>query len=177
VSNDPAKRPVAAPAAATAGILLALALIALGIAGVQHASASAGWISESSWLGWFATKAEVLRPADWMTYAGIAAALIGLWLIATALSPRRPTHLAVGDQDIWIRPGDLARLAADTARTTSEVSSASSKSTRRTVKLTATAVTPDTVELTRTLSTAIADRLHPVQPPPRIRVHVTPEEL
>ncbi|MGC4942288.1 DUF6286 domain-containing protein [Kribbella sp. DT2] len=177
MNNNPAKRPVAAPAAATAGILLALALIALGVAGVQHASASAGWINESSWLDWIATKAEVLRPADWMTYAGIAAALIGIWLIATALTPRRPTHLAVGDEDIWIRPGDLARLAADTARTTSEVSSASAKSTRRAVKLTATAVTPDTVQLVQSLNTAIATRLQSVQPPPRIRVHVTPEEL
>ncbi len=177
MSNQSSKRPVAAPAAATAGLLLALAVIALGIAGVQHASSSAGWINESSWLDWIATKAEVLRPADWMTYAGIAAAVIGLWLIATALKPRRPTHLAVGDADIWIRPGDLARLAADTARTTSEVSTASSKSNRRTVKVTATAVTADTVQLTQSLNTAITNRLQPVQPSPRIRVHVTPEEL
>jgi hypothetical protein len=177
VSNQSAKRPVAAPAAATAGLLLALAVIALGIAGVQHASASAGWINESSWLDWIAGKAEVLRPADWMTYAGIAAAVIGLWLIATALSPRRPTHLAVGDADIWIRPGDLARLAADTARSTSEVSTASAKSTRRSVKLTATAVTPETVQLVQSLNAAVATRLQPVQPTPRIRVHVTPEEL
>nr|WP_238357238.1 DUF6286 domain-containing protein [Kribbella italica] len=110
-------------------------------------------------------------------YAGIPAALIGIWLIATALTPRRATHLAVGDADVWIRPGDLARLAADTARATSEVSSASSKSNRRTVKLTATAVTPDTAQLTQSLDTAIATRLQPVRPSPRIRVHVTPEEL
>ncbi|GAB3823266.1 DUF6286 domain-containing protein [Kribbella italica] len=177
MSNQSTKRPVAAPAAATAGLLLALAVIALGVAGVQHASSSAGWISESSWLDWIAGKAEVLRPADWMMYAGIPAALIGIWLIATALTPRRATHLAVGDADVWIRPGDLARLAADTARATSEVSSASSKSNRRTVKLTATAVTPDTAQLTQSLDTAIATRLQPVRPSPRIRVHVTPEEL
>lgn len=171
------KRPVAAPAAATAGIFLALALIALGVAGAQHAFSAAGWTSESSWLDWIATKAEVLVPADWMTYAGVAAALLGIWLIATALTPRRATHLAVGDQDVWIRPGDLARLAADTARSTSEISAASAKSTRRTVKLTATAVTADTTELTQSLNSAVAERLQLVQPAPRIRVHVTPEEL
>lgn len=171
-----AKRPAAAPAAATAaGIMLALAVTAAGAAGIHDTLHATGVIGGSPWIGWVAGKAAVLRPADWMIYAGIGAVLVGLWFLISAVKPRRRTHLAVGD-GIWIRRGDIARLAADTARATNAVTSATAKAKARTVRVTATATSADTGQVGADLAAAITHRLQAITPTPRVRTRVTVEE-
>lgn len=175
-SSVTAKQPVAAPAAATAGIVSAIAVTAVGVVGIHDTMQTAGVIGGTSWIGWVADKAEVLLPVDWMIYAGIGAVVVGLLFLIAALKPRRGTHLAVGVHGVWIRRGDIARLATDTARATNAVTSATSKAKGRSVWVTATATSADTSGVGTDLAAAITRRLQAITPTPRVRTRVTVEE-
>ncbi|MEU4396780.1 DUF6286 domain-containing protein [Kribbella sp. NPDC023855] len=175
MSSTPAKRPVAVPAAATVGVLAALAVTAAGVVAIRETLLAADLITGTSWLQWVLGKAEVLKPAGWMTPAGTAAVLIGLVVLVAALKPRKTTHLAVGDSGVWIRSRDAARLAGDTATNIDSVISASAKAKGRKLRVTA-AATGDTVRVRDELTTAIAQRLQTVTPQPRIHTRVTVEE-
>jgi len=100
--SRPAKKPVAAPAAAIAGIIAALAVIAVGAVAIRDALVATGLLDGRSWLEWLFGKAEVLKPVDWMIPAGIGAVLVGLWFVVAAVKPRKVTHQPVGD-GVWIR--------------------------------------------------------------------------
>jgi hypothetical protein len=176
MNSTPAKRPVAAPAAAVVGVIAAVLVIAVGVVGIRETLVSTGSLAGGSWLEWLFGKAEVLKPADWMVPAGVAAVVLGLWTLAAGLKPRRGTHLAVGaDTGVWIRRRDAARLAANSARTIDSVTTAAAKAKRRALRVTATA-TGDTARVHDDLTTAIAQRLHAVTPTPRVRTRVTVEE-
>lgn len=170
--STPAKKPVAIPAAAPVGIIAALAVTALGAVAIRDTLTSTGAITGTSWLEWLLSKAEVLRPVDWMIPAGIGAVVLGLLVLIAALRPRHPTHLAVGDAGVWIRSRDAARLATNTAETIDSVTSAATKAKRRRLQVTAKA-TGDVARVRDDLTTAIAQRLQAVTPIPRIRTRVT----
>jgi hypothetical protein len=110
MTSTVAKKPVAAPAAATAGIIASLAVIAAGAVGIRDTLVSVGALDGRSWLEWLFDKAEVLKPVDWMIPAGIGAVLIGLWFLFAALKPRKRTHKPVGDAGVWIRNRDVVRV-------------------------------------------------------------------
>ncbi|QNE16868.1 hypothetical protein F1D05_01845 [Kribbella qitaiheensis] len=175
MTSTPAKKPVALPAAATAGIIGALAVTAVGAVGVRDALVSAGAIGGTSWLEWLFGKASVLKPVDWMIPAGIAAILIGVWFLIAAVKPRKTTHLAVGDAGVWIRYRDAARLATDTATTIDSVTAAGTKARRHRLRVTATA-TGNASQVRDDLTAAIGQRLQTVTPLPRVRARVTVEE-
>lgn len=99
----PAKKPVAAPAAAIAGIIASVAVIAVGAVAIRDTLVVTGLLDGASWLEWLLGKAEVLRPVDWMIPAGIGAVLVGLWFVFVALKPRRVTHQPLGTDGVWIR--------------------------------------------------------------------------
>ncbi|MEV8377700.1 DUF6286 domain-containing protein [Kribbella sp. NPDC056861] len=175
MSSTPAKKPTAVPAAATVGIIAALAVTAVGAVAVRDTLVSTGAITGDSWIEWVLGKAEVLKPVDWMIPAGIIALLLGVWVLIAALKPRKATHLAVGDAGVWIRSRDAARLATNTAATVDSVTSAGTKAKGRKLWVTATA-TGDTSRVRDDLTTAIAQRLQAVTPIPRVRARVTVEE-
>jgi hypothetical protein len=176
MNSTPAKRPVAAPAAAAVGVAAAVMVIAAGVVGIRETLVSTGTLAGPSWLEWLFGKAEVLKPADWMIPVGVAAVVLGLWILAAGLKPRRATHLAVGDDTgVWIRRRDAARLATNTARTIDSVTTATAKAKRRALRVTATA-TGDAARVHNDLTTAIAQRLQAVTPTPTVRARVTVEE-
>jgi hypothetical protein len=175
MSSTPAKKPVAVPAAAIVGVLAALTVIAAGAVAIRETLLATNLSTGTSWLQWVLDKAEVLKPADWMIPAGIAALLIGLVILVAALKPRKTTHLAVGDAGVWIRGRDAARLANDTATTIDSVTSAATKAKGRKLRVAAT-VTGDAARVREELPTAIAQRLQTVTPQPRIRTRITVEE-
>lgn len=175
MSSTPAKKPVAVPAAATVGVLAALAVTAAGAVAIRDTLVAADLVAGTSWLQWVLDKGEVLKPAGWMTPAGIAAVVIGLVILVAALKPRKTTHLAVGDAGVWIRSRDAARLAGDTATTVDSVISAATSAKGRRLHVTAVA-TGDAVRVREELTTAIAQRLQTVTPQPRLRTRVTVEE-
>ncbi|WP_405059583.1 DUF6286 domain-containing protein [Kribbella sp. NBC_01505] len=173
-----AKKPVAAPAAAKVAVIGALAVLAIAAVAIRDTLVTTGVIDGSSWLEWVFKKAEVLRPADWMTYSGGAAVLIGVWVLIAALKPRKATHLAVGDagSGVWIRSRDAARLATDTARGIDSVTSAGTKTSgRRKLRVAATTF-GDADRVRDELADAIAQRLNTISPSPRVRALVTAEE-
>lgn len=176
MSSIRAKKPVAAPAAAIVGLLAAVAVTALGAAAIRDTLVATGVISGAPWLEWLLAKTEVLKPADWMTYAGGASVLLGLWILVASLKPRRATHLAVGDTSsgVWIRRRDVARLATYTARSVDSVTSAGTKTSGHRMRITATTF-GDANQVHDDLTTAITQRLHTITPNPRIRARVTVE--
>ncbi|MFC0626185.1 DUF6286 domain-containing protein [Kribbella deserti] len=174
MSSTPAKKPVAAPAAATVGVLAALSVTAIGAIGIRDALVATGTISGTPWLEWLFGKAEVLKPVDWMIPAGGIAVLLGLLILVASLKPRRATHLAVGDDGVWIRSRDAGRLATDSARRIDSVLGAETKAKRRALRVNAT-VTGDVNRVRDELATAIPQRLHLVTPVPRVRTRVTVE--
>ncbi|MEV6283899.1 DUF6286 domain-containing protein [Kribbella sp. NPDC051770] len=174
-ASVPAKKPVAAPAAAVVGVLAALAVIAAGAIGIRETLVSTGLIGGAPWLEWLLTKAEVLKPVSWMTPAGIAAVLLGLLILIAALKPRKATHLAVGDQGVWIRARDAARLAAATATQVDSVTAAAVRARGRRLRVTATTLDNDP-RVRDELTTAIDQRLDTITPGFRIHTRVTAEE-
>jgi hypothetical protein len=115
MSSTPAKKPVKAPAAATAGIIASLAVIGVGAVAIRDTLVSVGALNGPSWLEWLFGKAEVLKPVDWMIPAGIGAVLVGLWFLIVALKPRKRTHQPIGEAGVWIRNRDLARVTTTAA--------------------------------------------------------------
>jgi hypothetical protein len=174
MNNGPAKRPVGAAAAAPVGVLAAVATAALGVVGVHDALQAAGAVSGPSWTGWVAGKLQTVQPGDWMIPAGVIAVVAGLLFLVAALKPRRVTHVAVGQDGVWIRRRDIARLAAESAEAVDSVISATAKSRRRTVRITVRA-TGDTDRVGTDLDTTIGQRLAVLSPPPRIRRRVVEE--
>ncbi|MFI5730014.1 DUF6286 domain-containing protein [Kribbella sp. NPDC051587] len=177
MSSNAAKKPVAAPAASTVGVIAAIAVVAVGAVGIRDTLVATGVITGSSWLEWLFSKAEVLKPADWMIYAGAGSVLIGLWILIAALKPRRTTHLAVGEDGsgVWIRGRDAARLATDTARGIDSVTNASTTAKGRKLRIDVTTLA-DAERVRDELTTAVARRLNTVTPNPRVRSRITVEE-
>jgi hypothetical protein len=174
MNNGPAKRPVGTAAAAPAGVLAAVATVALGVVGVRDTLQAAGVVSGPSWTGWLAGKVETVQPGDWMIPVGVIAVVAGLWFLVAALRPRRVTHVAVGQDGVWIRRRDIARLAAESAEAVNSVISATAKSRRRTVLITVRA-TGDTDRVATDLDATIGQRLAVLSPPPRIRRRIVEE--
>jgi hypothetical protein len=174
MNNGPAKRPVGLAAAAPVGVLAAVVTIALGVVGVRDALQAAGAVSAPSWTGWLTGKLETVQPAEWMIPAGVIAILTGLLFLVAALKPRRVTHVAVGQDGVWIRRRDIARLAVESAEAVDSVISATGKSRRRTVRITVRAI-GDTDRVATDLDTTIGQRLAVLSPPPRIRRRVIEE--
>jgi hypothetical protein len=174
MNNGLAKRPVGTAAAAPVGVLAAVACVACGVVGVRDSLQAAGAVSGPSWTGWLAGKLETVQPGDWMIPAGVLAVVAGLLFLVAAVKPRRATHVAVGQDGVWIRRRDIARLAAESAESVDSVISATAKSRRKTVQITVRA-TGDTGRVATDLDTTLGERLAVLSPPPRIRRRVVEE--
>lgn len=140
-----AKSPAAAPATVATGLLMAIILLAVAVVFIHDALVSAGAVSGTAWLAWFAEKANVISASSpWMLWAGPLAVVIGLVLVIAALKPRKSTHWAVGDQGVFIGRGDTARLAANAAHSTPAVVDAqASVSGRSTLRVTGATISTD----------------------------------
>lgn len=171
-STPPAAKPPAAkPAVSVVGVVAALVLICLGGAGIAEMLRATGLLrGEVIPASWYGRTVE-LAPAGWMRPAGIAAVLVGVLLLILTLKPRKRTHLAVRPDDnlVWIRLGDVARLAADGAGRVDSVTSATVAGKRRRLRATVTTF-GDPVRVRQEVGAVIADRLGSVTPLPRIRV-------
>lgn len=172
-----AKRPAALPAAVAVGILAALGVMVVGAVGVRETLVSTGVVSGTSWLEWLFGKAEVLKPVDWMIFAGIAALLVGSWILLATFRPRKATHLAVGEPaaGVWIGRRDAARLAAESARAIDSVTRAKAAAKRRKLRVSATTF-GDAERVREELAATVHQRLQAITPTPRVQTRVTVEE-
>ncbi|THV30856.1 DUF6286 domain-containing protein [Glycomyces paridis] len=111
-----ARDPRRLPAATWFGLVGALLLAALALVLGQHAAAARGWTGADSWLSAAVAALDDPAPSALVLACGIAAALLGLWLLVAACLPARRSHArATGRSDLWIAPRAIEALAADAA--------------------------------------------------------------
>lgn len=78
-------------------ILIAIALIAVGVIVLRDAAIGVGWVGGSAWT---AVATRWVQHVHWMWWtwpAAVAAGIAGLILLVLTVKPRRRTHVAVGD--------------------------------------------------------------------------------
>ncbi len=108
-----APRRVAGASLATVPLLLGV--LALGVLAVRDTAVSFGWVAGSRWLDAVPRIADDVRWSWWAWPATVGAIVLGLVLVAAAITPRRRSHTPVTD-DLWFS----RRIDAD-RRTAQEV--------------------------------------------------------
>lgn len=167
---DP-KMPLALPAAAFTGPLIAVVVLAAGVVGIRDGILAAGWITGTSWTVTAAEWIDGLAFAGWMVPVAIAAIIIGLLLLLAALRPRRKTAVELTAQtSVWIEPAAIAQIAADVARSVPGVLGARATASRRGVTIRAQVTGDDRSGIGDTIAEQVKIALEPVQKAPKITV-------
>ncbi len=131
-----AKTPVGSGLISGLGLVWALLVMGLGVLGVQAALVYAGVLTGFSWLTWVFEHLDGLTPAAWMLPLGIVLALLGLWLLYTAVRPRPRTAVALNaTTGVFLTPRDVSRLAVAAADEVDGVQDAKASATRTKVTL------------------------------------------
>lgn len=151
------------------GPVLAALLLATGLLLLREALVVLGATSGAPWLPAAAEGLRGLGPAWWLVPAGVAVALVGLWLLVSALRPRsRRTLPLTSGTGVFLHTRDVARLASGAAREVDGVLSASATATRRTVSVKVHGTADVREEVTR----AVTETLTPLRTTPRVDVRV-----
>lgn len=167
----PAKSPTGAGPVGVVGPLLAVLLGGLGVVLLHDALVAAGAMT-GSWLQPATRSLVGVRPAGWMVPAGLVLALLGLWLLLTALRRRTRRTLALDSRTgAFIGTGDLARRASAAAQDVDGVLSASSSATRRTVTVQVT--TTGDASIPGAVRDSVTAGVSTLAAPPRVRVRAT----
>lgn len=158
------------------GPVLAVLLLALGLLLLRDALVAAGALSGTPWLSGAADALEGFAPAWWLVPAGIAVALVGLWLASTAVRRRsRKTLPLTSRTGVFLHTRDIARLASGAAQDVDGVLDVSSTATRKRVSVTVHGTAEAGLE--ESVTDVVAQRLSALQSPPRVVVTVrTPKE-
>ncbi len=164
-----AKPPVGVGPVPFVGAVLALVLVAVGVAGIRDALVAIGAVEGEPWIDTVVDTVDGWQPQFWLVPAGIALVLLGVWLILVALRPRSRTGVAVrAATGVFLRTGDVERLAARAASDVDGVLSARSSASHRKVEVrvavTGGANTADRVR------TAVQDALQPLESIPTVQV-------
>ena len=164
-----AKPPVGVGPVPFVGAVLALVLVAVGLAGIRDALVAIGAVEGEPWIDSVVDTVDGWQPQFWLVPAGIALVLLGVWLILVALRPRSRTGVAVrAATGVFLRTGDVERLAARAASDVDGVLSARSSASHRKVEVrvavTGGANTADRVR------TAVQDALQPLESIPTVQV-------
>lgn len=175
-----ARPPVGTGPAPLFGLLLALALTALGVVGVQEALVRSGAINGTSWTSWVLTRLDGVRSADWMLLVFVAAALVGLLLLLVAFRrrPRKTLELRA-NTGVYLRTRDLARIADSLIGGTDGVTDVNASASHKRLRVTVTTVEPK--ERNNALSDSVRERLSPclesLARAPKVSVNVRNEDL
>lgn len=109
--------PLAAPAARPVAYLVTLALAAIGVVAGHDFLVRMGAIDRPELM---AGAVDWLDARGWdnvLLTASVLGLALGAALLVVAVKPRRRAHVAArADADAWLRPVDVGRLAARTAR-------------------------------------------------------------
>ncbi len=169
-----ARTPVAAPAAAVIGVLLALVVIAVGAVALREMLLGANAIAGPDWVTATARWVDGLQPATWLLPAGVGVVLVGLWWVWAAVKPRRRTEVALdGGAGVWMRAGDISRAAHATADSVAGTTTASARTSRRRVTVTITATQAEADGLRGQVAEAVAERLAPLERTLSVKVKTT----
>lgn len=152
------------------GPILAVLLLALGVLLLRDALVAAGAFGGKQWLSAAVTGLQGFSAVWWLIPAGIVLALIGLWLVVTALRPRSRKTLSLTSQTgVFLHTRDIARLASGAAEDVDGVLHVASTATRRKVTVT---VQATDAGIQSAIANAVSERLAPLQSPPRVSVTV-----
>lgn len=167
------RAPVAPPAAGYVGAVLAVLLIAAGCIALRDGFIAAGWFGGPLWFDAAINWIDGLTFQGWMIAAGIAAVVIGAWILFSALRPRRATGIRLdAHSGIWIAPVDVARIAARAAQKVPGVLDAHTTATRRTLTVTAHTTGPN-ADIKADIETAVADAVTTIlAAPPKLAVRL-----
>ncbi|GIF01854.1 DUF6286 domain-containing protein [Paractinoplanes rishiriensis] len=152
------------------GPLMAVLLTAIGVVLLHDAIARIDARPGRTWIAAIVDGLDGLTAEWWMIPAGLAVALIGVWLIVTALRPRSRKTLAVTSKTgVFLRTGDIARLASAAADDVDGVLAANSVASRRAVTVT---VESDRDQVADLVRDAVEQRLSALQKPLTVKVRV-----
>lgn len=169
------KRPVSPGAITAVGVVLAVAVTALGLVGLHDALVAAGALTGRSWTATAVSDVDGTRRGLWLVPAGILAVLVGLWLLLTALRPRPRTAIALRSQTgVVLRPRDVATLARSAAGDVDGVTSATATARRRSISIAVVATSVDGIQ--EAVTAAVAARLSALETTPALQVSVTVED-
>jgi len=169
-----AKTPVGPGAVTVVGLILAVLVVGLGVVGIHDALVAAGTVNGTPWIDAAVKPLNQLTPALWLVPVGVALVLLGLWLVLTALRPRRRTAIAlVARTGVFLRPRDVAKLARNAAQDVDRVTSAKVTVGRRKVAVVARATARDGVE--QQITQVVTTRLQALAKTPTVRVTVKAE--
>jgi len=109
VLPPPGRQPSAVPAAAPAGVFLALVLLGAGIVALRDTAVALQWLHGTPWIDAVIDRIDGMSFAWWVIPAGVAALAVGAVLVISAVRPSRKTALAVkATSSVWISPWALA---------------------------------------------------------------------
>jgi hypothetical protein len=152
------------------GPVMAVLLTAIGVVLLHDAIAESDSKPGRTWITAIIDGLDGLTAEWWMIPAGLAVALIGVWLIVTALRPRSRKTLAVTSATgIFLRTADIARLASAAADDVDGVLSARAVASRRRITVT---VESDRNQVADPVRDAVNERLSALQTPPPVNVRV-----
>lgn len=166
-----ASLPTRSGAVGIVGPILAVLLIAAGVALLRDALVGYGLIPGQLWVPAGLRAVDGVAPGTAFLVGGIVAALLGLWLIYIALRRRVRSRATLRSRTgVYLGAGDVARLASAAAGEVGGVMAASSTATRRAV--TTTVRTTGGAGVDQAVLDAVHERLDVLDPVPRVRVLV-----
>lgn len=152
------------------GPLMALVLSAAGVVLLHDAIAEADTRPGRTWIAAVVDGLDGTTAEWWMIPAGLAIAVLGVWLIVTALRPRsRKTVQVTSATGVFLRTGDIARLASAAADDVDGVLAASTVASRRKVTVT---VESDRDQVADHVRDAVTQRLSALTKPIPVKVRV-----
>ncbi|MDU0478678.1 DUF6286 domain-containing protein [Staphylococcus chromogenes] len=164
--------PKAQPAARSLALVIAFAFLGVVIVVARELWSMRTGSQLESWLEPIFQVIGRARYQAWMFPAGIAAALVGIWLMIMAVFPRRQTHRGIiSAANLWIRPMDIARHCTATAEKIPGVNRASTFATTRLVTVTVTGDPQDT-DLAERVQTALSPITAALVDAPRLVVRI-----
>jgi hypothetical protein len=168
-----AYRPADTPAAAVVAVLIAIALIAIGIIAGREFLIRRNIIHTRPWLRDLLEWLSRMQWHTWLLAVGFGGLLLGVLLLAVATKPRNRRHIGTrGTPALWLRPTDVARAATAAALRVDGVDHARTIARKRTVEIHVWAGR-DAADLTPAVLAEATEALAELTAPPRIRIHHT----
>lgn len=171
-SLAPAPVPRRSPGAGYLGIVLAVLLVALGIFALYEGIVHAGWADGPTVLTETLEGPAIVSPQVLTAVVGVVIAILGLWMLWTALRPSRQSGFSLGGATgTWMTYQDLERIAVGTAEDCDGVLAARARASRRRLDVRARTTTGDVRD---TVRAAVQERLSAMATPPQVVVQVEP---
>lgn len=164
------------------GLLLALLLAALGVVGIQEALVRSGAVGAGSWTSAALDAVDGVEAAGWMVPVFGVLVILGLLILPVVVMRRpRKTVTLAARTGVYLRTGDLGRIADSLVDGTDGVLDVHSSATRRRIRIRATTTTSagggTSPVAPRDIEARLAPCLSALEHPPRVKVDLRNEDL